>query len=578
MNPSEIGRYALLAGLLVVAYLLVLAWNEDYGDPARGVDASAVAADPLTDVPPGPAAEAGTEPGSGAGSAPADVPAVRDLEVPGRDAGAERSRDAVDGTLVRVRTDVLNLWIDRRGGDIVKVTLPTYPVSLDTPDVPFTLLDRTPDFVYVAQSGLAGPDGSDAAPDGRPRYAVDADLFELAPGADTLVVPLRHTDERGVTTIKRFVLRRGDHAVRMELEVRNPTSRPLRVNLYGQIKRSPGMPPDQESSGLGPRPYVGAAFTTPESRYEKVDFDDLDDEPWQTRLEGGWLAMLQHYFLSAWIPVTEAEHLYRGRRGGDGTYLVEFVGPTLTVPAGEERQLAARFYAGPKDQDRLEALAPNLSLTVDYGFLWWIAVPLFKLLDLLHALVRNWGVAIVLLTLLIKLALYPLSAASYRSMANMRKVAPEMKRLQERYADDRQKLSQEMMNLYKKERINPLGGCLPMLLQMPVFLALYWVLYESVELRQADFLLWIDDLSALDQYFVLPLLMGATMYFQQTLNPPPPDPTQARVLKLMPVMFTGLFLFFPAGLVLYWLTNNVLSIAQQWWITRQIEGASAAAK
>jgi YidC/Oxa1 family membrane protein insertase len=215
---------------------------------------------------------------------------------------------------------------------------------------------------------------------------------------------------------------------------------------------------------------------------------------------------------------------------------------------------------------------------VDYGFLWWIAVPLFKLLDLLHALVRNWGVAIVLLTLLIKLALYPLSAASYRSMANMRKVAPEMKRLQERYADDRQKLSQEMMNLYKKERINPLGGCLPMLLQMPVFLALYWVLYESVELRQADFLLWIDDLSALDPYFVLPLLMGATMYFQQTLNPPPPDPTQARVLKLMPVMFTGLFLFFPAGLVLYWLTNNVLSIAQQWWITRQIEGASAAAK
>jgi YidC/Oxa1 family membrane protein insertase len=321
---------------------------------------------------------------------------------------------------------------------------------------------------------------------------------------------------------------------------------------------------------------VGAAFTTAESRYEKVDFDDLDDAPFSLSQAGGWLAMLQHYFLSAWVPSAGDQTLrYSGRALGDGTYVAEFVQPQVTVPAGTTADFEAVLYVGPKAQARLEALAPNLSLTVDYGFLWWIAVPLFQLLELLNHLVHNWGLAIILLTLTVKLLLYPLSAAAYRSMANMKKFAPEMRRLQELHSDNRQKLSEEMMALYKKEKINPMGGCLPMLLQMPVFLALYWVLYESVELRQAPFLFWIQDLAAIDPYFVLPLLMGATMYFQQTLNPPPPDPMQARVMKLMPVMFTVLFLFFPSGLVLYWLTNNVLSIAQQWWITRQIEAAAS---
>lgn len=586
MNPTEVTRYILLAGLLVVAYLLVLAWNEDFGSAARPADAVAAAADPLTDVPSGvelpnamqPLPEGrGGEGAEGPEGPEGDVPSVTGLDVPRLEdetAAIDVERDG----LIRVRSDVLNLWIERRGGDLVKATLPTYPVSLDAPDVPFTLLDRQPAFTYVAQSGLAGPDGVDGRPAGRPLYSSPRDEYVLEPGMDTLIVPLTYVDDRGVTWTKRFTLQRGDFEVRLDYLIDNPLGEALRVNPYAQLKRSPGNPPGTSTPGMGPRPYVGAAFTTAESRYEKVDFGDLDDGPWQARVQGGWVAMLQHYFITAWIPQGDEEHLYRGRARDDGTYLVEYVGPQVNVEPGGTGTVGASFYAGPKTQDRLEEIAPNLNLTVDYGFLWWIAVPLFQLLDMFHSLVGNWGFAIILLTLMVKLVLYPLSAAAYKSMANMRKVAPEMKRLQERYSDDRQKLSAEMMNLYKKERINPLGGCLPMLLQMPVFLALYWVLYESVELRQAPFMLWIDDMSQIDPYFVLPLLMGVTMFFQQRLNPPPPDPMQAKVLKIMPVMFTVLFLFFPAGLVLYWLVNNLLSIAQQWYITDKIEKSAAKAR
>jgi len=450
-------------------------------------------------------------------------------------------------------------------------------VSLDAPDIPLTLLDRTSSFIYVAQSGLAGPDGVDARPEGRPHYRAERDFFELQPGQDQLVVPLVFEDPRGLQVEKRFIFNRGDYELRLEYHMTNPQAAPLQAAMYGQIRRSGGQPPDFDAPGMGMRPYVGPAFTTVDSRYEKVDFDDLA-AGWEARVPGGWVAMLQHYFLSAWIPESDAEHLYRGRERPDGTYLIEFVGPVTSIAPGRTEVLAASFYAGPKIQSRLADIAENLNLTVDYGFLWWLSVPLFKILDFLHGLVGNWGFAIILLTMLVKLTLYPLSAAAYRSMANMRRMAPEMKRLQERYSDDRQKLSKEMMDLYRKEKINPLGGCLPMLMQMPVFLALYWVLFESVELRHAPFLLWIHDLAAIDPYFVLPLLMGATMFVQMQLNPAPLDPMQAKIMKLMPIMFTVLFLFFPAGLVLYWLVNNVLSIAQQWWVMRQIEQAAPASK
>lgn len=581
MNLTEITRYVLLAGMMIVGYLLILAWNDDYGAAVNPGSAVAAAADPLTDVPSAPEA-ALADPDAAAGTAAAAATTGSSDDLPSAPAGDDSAAAPATATvttahegLIRVRTDVLNLWIDRRGGDLVKATLPTYPVSLDAKDVPFTLLDRLPGFTYVAQSGLIGADGVDAAPSGRPLYDSPRDEYVLPPGQQTLTVPMTYVDERGVTWTKRFVLTRGDFEVNVEYLVDNPSGEPLSVKMFGQIKRSPGTPPETTHSSMGPRPYVGAAFTTDESRYEKVKFDDVDEKPWHAKVAGGWVAMLQHYFITAWIPHSGAVHDFGAKKRADGDYQFWFVGPAQEVEPGGSASLGASFYAGPKIQSRLAAISPNLSLTVDYGFLWFIAVPLFHLLEWFHGLVGNWGVAIILLTMTVKGVLFPLSAASYRSMANMRRVAPEMKRLQERYADDRQKLSSEMMAFYKKEKVNPLGGCLPMVAQMPVFLSLYWVLFESVELRQAPFVLWIQDMSAQDPYFVLPLLMGAMMFFQQRLNPTPPDPTQAKVMKFMPIMFTGLFLFFPAGLVLYWVTNTLLSITQQWYITRGIEQAAA---
>ena len=566
MSPNEVTRYVLLGGLMVVGYLLVLAWNEDFGSGTRPISAVTAAADPILDLP----QEVPSAPSAPKLESNSDVPEMS----PELAAAVETALPSASEGLVRVKTDTLNLWIDRRGGDIVKVTLPTYPVSLGAPDVPFTLLDRTIGFTYVAQSGLAGPDGPDARPEGRPLFSTEFEEFALAEGANTLEVPMAYTDSSGVRWTKRFTFERAAYSVAVDYEIDNGGAKELAVNAYAQIKRSAGDPPGSEAPGMGPRPYVGAAFTSEDDRYQKIDFDDLDDERFQLRTSGGWVAMLQHYFLTAWIPGETGEYLYQGRARTDGTYLVEFVGPTTRIAPGASATIGATFYAGPKIQDTLAGLAPYLNLTVDYGLLWWIAALLFTILDTIHSLVGNWGGAIILLTLVVKLVLYPLSAAGYRSMANMRKVAPEMKRLQERFSDDRERLSKEMMGLYKKEGVNPLGGCFPLLLQMPVFLALYWVLYEAVELRQAPFMLWIHDLADRDPYFVLPLLMGASMYYQQTLNPPPPDPMQAKVLKFMPIMFTALFLFFPAGLVLYWLVNNVLSIAQQWYITRQIEAGA----
>ena len=301
---------------------------------------------------------------------------------------------------------------------------------------------------------------------------------------------------------------------------------------------------------------------------------DLDDKRLKQTVPGGWVAWLQHYFVTAWIPAANSTNNVEGRKDSQGNYIIGFTSDTLSVPAGGQGATAMTLYAGPKIQEDLKALAPDLDLTVDYGILWFLAQPIFWLLELIHDVLGNWGWSIVVLTLIIKLIFFPLSAASYKSMARMRAVSPKLQALKEQHGEDRQKMSQAMMELYKKEKINPLGGCLPILVQMPVFLALYWVLLESVEMRQAPWMLWITDLSITDPYFILPIIMGVTMFIQQQLNPTPPDPMQARVMKLLPIIFTFFFLWFPAGLVLYWVVNNVLSIAQQWYITRQIEAAA----
>ena len=571
MPTPEIQRIILIVALAAAGYLLMLAWQEDYGQPpAPSSSAPPTAIGTPVEPPSTPVTDTGVPDVAPPAEVPLDVPDVPVAADP--EADMAREAVALDASLIEVSTPTMTVWIDPRGGDIVGVHLPQYPVSLDQPDTPFVLLDRRLGHTYVAQSGLVGRDGIDSRGE-RPLYAADTWSYRIEEGE--LDVVLRYADA-GVDVEKRFRFDAADYYVDVEYRVRNQTSDPFSANLFAQLKRDASLPPGSQMF-LGPRPYLGAALTTLESRYDKVDFEDLAEEQLREEVTGGWIAILQHYFLSAWVANPEQRNAFYGypNRRGDGTYIVGFTAPAFTVGPGETGTASAGFYAGPKDQKRLAEIAPNLDLTVDYGFLWWLAVPLFYLLDEIHGWIANWGVAIILMTLVIKLVLYPLSAASYKSMAKMRKVAPQMKRLQERHAGDRQKLSQEMMELYRKEKANPLGGCLPMLLQMPVFIALYWVLYESVELRQAPFFGWIDDLAAMDPFFVLPILMGASMYFQQMLNPPMPDPMQARIMKMMPIMFTVLFLFFPAGLVLYWLVNNLLSMAQQWYITYRIERADA---
>lgn len=578
MLPTEVQRILLLVGLAATGYLMLLAWNEDYlqGGPAESTYS--------------PADEVSGQ--SGAADIPSgvssDIPAVSPpqqgiSDVP--DASLIGSHPVVSGAvtaaaqperrqLVKVTTPKLQIWIDRVGGDIVEVQLPLFPVDIQRPEDPYRLLTQSNGRTYVAQSGLIGPDGLDGAAS-RPVYHSDADEYELG-NRQEMVVNLR-VEQDGLRVVKSYRFTRDDYLVSVDYRIENNSGYPIEASLFAQLKRDASEPEGGGSFSLGPQPYLGAALTTPDSRYEKLDFDDLDDDgPFRLEVQGGWMAFLQHYFLSAWIAPPEETNTFYGQRRDDGLYVFGYTGPLKKVADGAVGEWSTRFYAGPKDQKSLEKIAPNLNLTVDYGFLWWIAQPLFTVLDWFYGVVGNWGFAIILLTLLVKAILYPLSAHSYKSMANMRRVGPQMKRLQERHADDRQKLSQEMMALYKKEKVNPLGGCLPMLLPMPIFIALYWVLFESVELRHAPFMLWINDLAAMDPFFILPLAMGASMFLQQSLSPAVGDPMQVRMMKMMPIMFTALFLFFPAGLVLYWLVNNVLSIAQQWYVIRRTEAAQAA--
>jgi YidC/Oxa1 family membrane protein insertase len=553
----DIQRIILILGMAVTSYLLVLAWNEDYHQrPTNSAvemqEAAVVASDyeaAINTIPEKTADE---------------LPGIElDAEVPQVDKPVSADRE-----LVKVSTDVLHVWIDTRGGDFTRIDLPGFPQNINSPDLPYILVD--PRNNYVAQSGLIGPQGPDAK-QGRTVYSVHRKNYEMLESDDQLLVDLTFIDEDSVEVIKRFTFQRGSYLIGVEFLINNTSSESWSSNLFAQIKRDAQSPAIEEENSMGLRPYVGGATYSIEEPYHKLEFDDLQEAPFKEKVEGGYMAMVQHYFVSAWIPPLNATYIYQARKvQGKDQYLMGFTGPTLTVPSGGTGSLSLSFYTGPKDQYKLREISAGLDLTVDYGFLWWIAQPLFGLLNWIHGLVGNWGLAIILLTVIVKCLLYPLSAASFKSMAKMRKLQPEMQRLKERFGDDKQKFSQAMMDLYKKEGANPLGGCLPMLLQMPVFLALYWTLMESVELRQAPFALWIKDLSIMDPYFVLPILMGGSMFLTQMMQPEPPDPVQARVMKLMPVMFTFFFLWFPSGLVLYWLVNNIISVLQQWYVTQKI--------
>jgi YidC/Oxa1 family membrane protein insertase len=424
----------------------------------------------------------------------------------------------------------------------------------------------------VAQSGLVGPDGIDQKE--RAVYRAEQTNYELS-GNEPLEVVIEHIGADSALRIaKTFLFEPKSHTVTVSQIITNPSAVVAQVTPFVQLKRDSSPAPAASESGMGMKPFLGSALTQPDQRFTKFDFDDMAEDPFRADLPGGWVAMLQHYFVSAWVPEPNSTYRFRTRQTQSGENIIGYTGPAMAISPGETAVISNQLYVGPKNQSVLADLATHLDLVVDYGWLWWIAQPLFWLLTFIQSFVVNWGVAIIFLTLLVKLAFFQLSAVGYKSMARMRKVQPRILAIREEYANDKAKQSQAMMELYKKEKINPLGGCFPILVQMPVFIALYWVLMESVELRQAPLALWINDLSVMDPYFVLPILMGASMYFMQKLNPAPPDPMQAKIMQWMPIVFTFFFLWFPAGLVLYWLCNNLLSMGQQYLINRRIESGA----
>ena len=470
---------------------------------------------------------------------------------------------------ITAQNDVIEIVIDPIGGDIVSGLLLThFDKKLEDGGQPFPILQNSRDNTYVARSGLIGPSGTDTA-EGRPKFSIASTNFVLNDDQDTLNIDLVLNDG-GVRIVKRFTLSRNSYDIGVQYIINNGSSSDWNGIFYGQIKRD-AKPPVTDVSGFSMQPFLGAALRQPEKNYAKFDFSDIEDESVKTSIEGGWVAMVQHYFISAWIPPADELNNFTLRKlSNQDMYLLSFTGAPISVPVGESADYKASFYIGPKDQDALIGMAEYLDRTLDYGFLWILAEPIFKAMKMIHSVIGNWGWTIILLTLGIKLILYPLSAASLKSMAKMRNLQPQMLRLKELYGDDRQKMSQETMSLYKKEKVNPAGGCFPMLLQMPVFISLYWVLMESVEIRHAPWIFWIQDLSAKDPYFVLPIIMGASMLFMQKLQPAPTDPMQAKIMQIMPIAFTFLFMGFPSGLVLYWTVNNLLSMAQQWFVNRQL--------
>jgi YidC/Oxa1 family membrane protein insertase len=547
-------RLFLFVALSFVVLLLWQSWMEDYG-PAPQAET--------------PAAETGQLPATG--TTPTDMVDMADLpSAPAEMAAVERALPDTDllkkAQFINVETDLFHIKIDTTGGDLRQADLLAYPATTAPDSPPFRLLNDSLPNLFVIQSGLRASVGTE--PTHHVIYTPEQSSYRMADGVDELQVSMVWRSPEGVEVVKRYIFHRGSYAVDLQHEVRNNSAAEWQGRQYRQLQRTQVAETGQSTFIYT---YMGGVIYSPEEKYEKIKFDDMADENLDRTITDGWAAMLQHYFLGALIPAHGEADRYYTNTLSNARYVIGMISPNRVVAPGSSALYETRIFIGPKLQDEMKQVAPGLELTVDYGLLTVLAQPLFWLLKTIHGLVGNWGWAIVLVTMLIKLAFYKLSETSYKSMANMRKLAPRMKTLKERYGDDRQKLNQAMMEMYKKEKINPLGGCLPIVVQIPVFISLYWVLLESVELRQAPFILWITDMSSPDPYYILPLLMGATMLIQQRLNPAPMDPIQAKVMMMLPIVFTVFFAFFPSGLVLYWVVNNTLSIAQQWVITRRIE-------
>ena len=541
-------RLFLWVALALLFWLNYQAWVNDYHTPEPPPQQASAPAEGPAESAPLPAL-------------PGEAPRPDAMAIPEGQAAAQPTGR------IRVSTDVLDAEISLVGGDLVMTRLPTYPVAKNQPDVPVQLLSPEPGRLFVFRTGLrARENAGTTTPD--TVYNSPSATYELAAGEDALFVPLVADLGGGVTVTKTWRFERGKFSVGLDQTVTNQGEAPWEGASYLQIRRL-NIPHERSFTDVDSYSFQGPVVFTGE-KYEKLDVGDLVGEPVQFTSAAGWIASIQHHFLAAAVP-QGGQAAFSATARPDGLYVLSAVGTPTAVAAGSTHTFSDEVFVGPKLQEQLVATAPKLRLTVDYGWLTIISQPLFWLLSRIHELVGNWGWAIIIMTILIKLAFYKLSETSGKSMAKMRKLQPRMKALQERYADDRQKLSQAMMEMYKREKVNPASGCLPILVQMPVFLALYWVLLESVEMRQAPFMLWMQDLSSKDPFFILPLLMGVTMFIQQKLNPAPPDPVQAKVMQVLPVIFTVFFAFFPAGLVLYWFVNHLLSILQQWRINHVVE-------
>ena len=563
----DVQRALLFVALGFVLLVIYQRWLEENRPPPPTISATETAPAAAQETAGTPAAKLDTPAATGgvptasvpaAGSVP-DVPEAKPIEpsVPG-------------GKRVVVTTDLLRVEIDTLGGGLKHLQLQKYPVSVDEPDNFVTLLKESAKDIFITQSGLNGQTGG-PFPNHRTQYQSEKSEYQLADGQQQLQAKLFWDSPSGVRYTKIYTFSRDSYTINVDFVIDNRASQPWEGYMYAQFLRTPVEVSRGFFLGVVPS-YTGGAIYTEKDKFEKIDFSDMSEENLARETKNGWASFLQHYFVGAWFPRGQDKiQLYSKAYEQFETphYNLGFLNLTpVQVASGAQGTVGADLYVGPKEQDRLKQKAEGFILTVDYGWLTVIATPLFWVLRLIHNFIGNWGWAIVLVTILVKLAFYPLSAAQYKSMAKMKKLQPRLQTLKERYADDKTKFNQAMMELYKKEKVNPMGGCLPIVIQIPVFIALYWVLLESVELRQAPWALWINDLSVKDPYFVLPILMGGSMLAQHFLNPAPLDDMQRKIMLAMPIAFTFLFLYFPAGLVLYWLVNNVLSITQQWYITK----------
>lgn len=543
-HSMDIRRIFLYGAFAFIAYSLWNAWEKDYPSLPAAQQQTVIES----------SADGHLLPQVTGSDEPQSQPILADDQAP------------ATGNTIDVKTDVLNLKIDLKHGDVVFAQLLDYPVSVEDKNQPITLLQNQPDQRYVANSGLLVATKKGVQSE-KVNFSSPETSYELQPGQDQLTVTLKGQTPEGLIIKKEFIFKKGSYLIDVRYDIDNQTGSTWKGYMNTQLLRT--SPKEDKSSVFHIGSYTGASYSNPgQHRYQKVSFGSMTKENLDADATGGWIAMQQHYFLSAWVPNAEQTQKFY-TRAVKNDYTIGAVSQPMTIQSGADKQISSKLYVGPEITSVLKEISPSLDMTVDYGMLWFLSSLLFSLMKLIYSFVGNWGWSIVLVTVLIKLAFYRLSATSYRSMASMRKLQPKLQALRERYGDDKAKISQATMELYRQEKVNPLGGCLPILIQIPVFIALYWVLLESVELRQAPFILWINDLASADPYHVLPIIMGATMLIQQKLNPAPPDPVQAKVMMFLPILFTALFWSFPAGLVLYWIVNNTLSILQQWYITRK---------